>query len=186
MIGVNFVWGRFLAAALALAGTFVGMSATPALAAPGSAEADTEIVTRLSLIKDDDLFFGSIIRGTTAGTVTIAPSGARTATGGVTLVPSTFQPARFAGYGRNNQSVQISMSANSITLDRVGGGATMTVDTWIIGSTPTAQLSTVPLVFTISSSTGIFNFPLGATLRVGANQPSGTYTGTFSVTVNYL
>jgi len=26
---------------------------------------------------------------------------------------------------------------------------------------------------------------IGATLNVGANQPSGTYTGTFSVSVNY-
>lgn len=183
---MNFVWRRFLAAALAFAGALAGMGATPALAAPGSAKADTEIVTRLSLIKDEDLFFGKIIRGATAGTVIIAPSGARTSTGGVTLAPSTFQPARFAGYGRTNQSIQISVSANSITLNRVGGGATMTVDSWIIGSTPTAQLSTVPLVFTIGSATGIFNFPLGATLRVGANQASGTYTGTFSVTVNYL
>ena len=182
MIGAKFTWRRLLAAAFAVAAAW----ASPALAAPGSAKAEGVIVARLSLIKDDDLLFGNIIRGTTAGTVIIAPAGTRTSTGGVTLAPSTFQPARFAGFGAANQSVQISMSANTITLTRVGGGATMTVDTWIIGSTPTAQLTTTPLTFTIGSATGLFNFPLGATLRVGANQASGTYTGTFSVTLNYL
>ena len=77
------------------------------------------------------------------------------------------------------------MGANSITLNRVGGGATMAVDTWVIGSTPTAVLTTNPRVFTISSSNGIFNFPIGATLRVAANQASGTYTGTFNLILNY-
>jgi hypothetical protein len=154
-------------------------------AATRAARADATIVTPLSLIKDEDLDFGSLLPGTTAGTVVVPPSGARTSTGGVTLAPSTFGPARFAGFGRANQNVQISMSANSITLNRTGGGGTMQVDTWIIGSTPTAQLTTTPRVFTISASNGIFNFPLGATLRVGANQPAGVYTGTFSVTLNY-
>ena len=42
-----------------------------------------------------------------------------------------------------------------------------------------------PLAFRIASSTGMFAFPLGATLRVGARQAPGIYTGTFSVVLEY-
>ena len=31
----------------------------------------------------------------------------------------------------------------------------------------------------------VFNFQVGARLNVGANQMAGTYTGTYTVTVNY-
>ena len=165
-----------------------------ALALPGTAHAErvnvtgraeAVIVTRLSLIKTDDLNFGKIIAGTTAGTVTVTPAGARTATGGARLAGTGAQPAAFAGYGFQNQTVTISVNSNTPVVRRVGGSETMQFDTFIIGSTPTAQLTTAPLAFRIASSTGMFAFPVGATLRVGARQPSGTYTGSFSITLNY-
>jgi Domain of unknown function (DUF4402) len=173
---------RPVLALFGLAGMFFP-AAVAAQTGQGSAEA--VIVTRLSLIKDDDLEFGTMLSGPTAGTVVVPPSGARTKTGGVILVGAGFNAARFAGYGRFNQNVGISINANVLTLNRVGGGATMRVDTWVIGSTPTAPITTAPRTFRIASSNGIFNFPLGATLRVGANQRSGTYTGTFTITLNY-
>lgn len=147
--------------------------------------AEAVIVTRLSLIKTDDLNFGKIIAGTTAGTVTVTPAGNRTATGGTRLAGTGAQPAAFAGYGFQNQTVSISVNSNTPVVRRVGGSETMRFDTFIIGSTPTAQLTTAPLAFRIASTTGMFAFPVGATLRVGARQVSGTYTGGFSVTLNY-
>ena len=170
---------------LALWGGVGIFSPVVAIAQTAQGTADAVIVTRLSLIKDDDLEFGTMLAGSTAGTVVVPPSGARTSTGGVILVGTGFQPARFAGYGRQNQNVRVSINANVLTLNRVGGGATMRVDTWVIGSTPTAPITTAPRTFRIASANGIFNFPLGATLRVGANQRSGTYTGTFTLTLNY-
>ncbi len=62
----------------------------------------------------------------------------------------------------------------------------MRVRNFEIGSTPTAILSTTPLRFTITSALGNYNFPVGATLDVGANQTPGDYSGTFTVTLNYL
>ncbi len=157
-----------------------------AQAATQSAKADVTIVTPLSFIKDEDLDFGTMIRGTTAGTVVVPPTGARTVTGGVTLAPGTFGPSRFAGYGAPGQTVQISVASNSITINRVGGGGSMTVDTFMIGSSPTwSAITTAPTNFTIGSSNGIFNFAMGATLRVGANQAPGDYNGTFTVILNY-
>ena len=40
--------------------------------------------------------------------------------------------------------------------------------------------------FTIASALGNYNFPVGATLEVGANQTPGDYSGTFTITLNYL
>ncbi len=171
--------------ALALWGAVGVMVPAGALAETQHGSAKAVVVTSLSLLKVDDLDFGFIISGPTAGSVVVPPSGPRTKTGGVILPVSTFTPARFAGRGRQNQNVAISISTNTLTLNRVGGGATMTVNNWIIGSTPTAPITTAPLVFSIASANGIFNFPLGATLNVGANQRSGTYTGTFRLTLNY-
>jgi hypothetical protein len=172
-------------AVLAALGLWATLAATPGEAATRAGKADATIVTPLSLIKDDDLEFGSLLASGTLGTVVVPPSGARTSSGGVILAPGASFPSRFAGYGKVGQSVQISLGANSITLNRVGGGGTMTVDTFTIGSTPTAVLSTNPQVFTISASNGIFNFPVGATLRVKANQATGSYTGTFNLTLVY-
>ena len=62
----------------------------------------------------------------------------------------------------------------------------MRVRDFEIGSTPTAILSTTPTRFTIASALGNYNFPVGATLEVGANQTPGDYSGTFTITLNYL
>jgi Domain of unknown function (DUF4402) len=173
---------RLLAAVFALGAV---MGATPALAGSAPATSKAVIVTPLSFLRVQDLDFGSLIAGGTAGTAVIAPGGTRTVSGGVIAAASTFQPARFAGDGAPGQTVLISMSANSYTLTRSGGTQTMTIDTFVIGSSPITTITTTPLSFTIASATGIFNFPLGATLRVGANQTPGVYTGTFTVILNY-
>jgi hypothetical protein len=149
------------------------------------AGAEASIVRPLSFIYVKDLDFGTILRGSTGGTVTLSPFNVRTASAGITLVPSTTQAAEFAGWGSNNQNVDISLSANTITLTRIGGTQTMTMNTFIVGSTPTAQLTIVPRRFRIVSTTGVFQFPLGATLNIGANQMPGSYKGTFNITLNY-
>jgi len=173
-----------------LAGALLAAQAIPAPAFAQTAatanQAEAVIVSALSFFKVDDLMFGRIIPGTTAGTVVLAPDGTRTRTGGVRLASGpAAQPAAFAGRGAFNQRVAISVSSNTITLNRVGGGGTMNMDTFIIGSTPTAALTTAPLAFRIATPTGIFQFRVGATLRVRANQAPGNYVGTFAVTLQY-
>lgn len=143
------------------------------------------VVQRLSFIKTQDLDFGQFAATNRAGTVTIAPNGTRTATGGVVLAGRTGQPASFSGYGFPNQTVRISVSSATGTVTRQGGTQTMRFDTFIVGSTPQAQITTQPLAFRIASSNGMFAFPLGATLRVNANQVPGVYVGTFNVVLDY-
>lgn len=172
------------AAALLLA-AFALIAAQPAYAGtmPGSGE--ITIVSPLSFVIDDNLEFGAVVRGTTAGTVTITPTGTRAQTGGVTLINGGgHKPALFAGQGTFLQRVEISLGASSISL--TGPGAPMVVRDFVLGSTPTAVLTTTPLSFRIAALNGVFSFPVGATLEVGANQAPGVYSGNWSITLNYF
>lgn len=178
---------RALCAVLAVAG--LALAATPAAAkerATVSANARAVILENLSFVKVDDLDFGKLIAGTSAGTVVVSPASVRTATGGVRLAASTsVKAAKFAGKGSVNQLLTIMVTSNSVTLTRSGGGDTMTMDTFVIGSNPTVQLSTTPQLFFIGTASGMFQVPIGATLRVKAAQTPGIYAGAFTVTVQY-
>lgn len=176
----SYSWIQLLVGVAAI-GSFV--NAAPVMAATAPANAEISVVRPLSFIKVDDLDFGKVIPATIAGQVTLAPTGARTATNGIVLVGNTQQPASFAGDGTVNQRVDISLGSNTINL--TGPGPSMQVNTFVIGSTPTAVLTTTPTRFRIASATGIFQFPVGATLEVGASQPPGTYTGTWTITLQY-
>lgn len=168
----------------AVLGIGTAMAAAPAYAEAEQGSAEITVVRPLSFVIDDNLDFGSLFPSTVAGTVVMAPSGARTANNGIVLVGTGHTPATFAGMGTNNQRVDVSLGSNSIFI--TGPGTRMRVRDFVIGSTPTAVLSTVPRRFRINSATGVFAFPVGATLEVGANQTPGTYTGTWSITLNYF
>jgi hypothetical protein len=183
MIRTNRFFQRTARALLLAAFAMIGAQPAYAGTMPGSGE--ITIVSPLSFVIDDNLEFGTIIRGTTAGTVTITPTGTRTQTGGVTLVNgAAHKPALFAGQGTFLQRVEISLGASSISL--TGPGAPMRVRDFVLGSTPTAVLTTTPLSFRIAALNGVFSFPVGATLDVGANQAPGVYSGNWSITLNYF
>lgn len=170
----------FLIAACVLAG-----SAFPAWAQSATAQGQSQVgvITPLSFIQTEELHFGRIFASNTAGTVVVAPNGTRTRSGGVTLIGNDQQAAEFAGMGSFNQRVQVSLGSNSIFL--TGPGTRMRARAFTIGSTPTAVLTTTPQVFRIAGATGVFRFPVGATLDVNANQAPGTYRGTWTITLNY-
>jgi Domain of unknown function (DUF4402) len=160
------------------------VAATPACAEAEQGSAEVTVVRPLSFVIDDNLDFGALFPSNVAGTVTLTPAGARTATNGIVLVGTGFKPASFAGRGTFNQRVDVSLGANSIFI--TGPGTRMRVRDFVIGSTPTAILTTTPRRFRIAAANGVFGFPVGATLEVGANQVPGTYTGNWSITLNYF
>lgn len=167
------VWIR-LACVASLATLGHAAVSSPALAASISGLAQAAIVTPLSLVKTGDLRFGSIIPGAAQGTVIINPtSGARSNTGPLTLVGNNFGPATFLGLADRNRVILLTRGPLP-TLTRAGGGATMSMTNMTTQrngfNTPGGQ---------------ILNINIGGTLRVGANQMPGTYTGTFSITINY-
>lgn len=148
-----------------------------ARAATVGTPAEVVIVRPLSLVKTDDLRFGSIIPGGAAGTVTInAATGVRTSTGPIVLASSDHGPAHFVGLGGATVLVFFRrIGTGPITLTRAGGGATMTLN----------SLTGLPALRLFPGS-GILTFDVGGTLAVTANQPAGVYSGTFDVQLNYF
>ena len=127
----------------------------------------TTIVPRLSLVKTADLEFGQIMASSsTAGTVS---AGA------------------FTGLGTRNQLVVFSFGAPSVVLTRTNGAETMTADTFTLGPSTAGGLNQLGNSgrWRIISNNGLFTLPVGATLRVGANQTPGDYQGTFTLTAIY-
>ena len=167
---------RLLAATAVLAPLLL---AAPAAAAPVPASKNdagkATILKSLSVVKKADLDFGEIVTGS-AGTAVIDPlGGPETTTGTNTPVGTTAHPATFTATGSKNAVVNIKIPTAAVTLTRVGGGGTMTVSNWTLDGKTNRK---VP-----PSQT--FDFAVGATLTVGANQAQGTYVGTFDVTIQY-
>ena len=148
-----------------------------------SGTANAAVVRPNTLIKTDDLDFGTLISGATGGSVTIDPvTNARTASGGVTPVGSAAQRAIFQGTG-GILFITVSGST-SVTLTRAGGGApAMTAS--LVRAASTSGGGIALLGGTLLPS-GVQTYYIGGTLTVPANQPEGDYSGTFTLTVNYL
>jgi len=150
-------------------------SALPAAPVTRSATAEAAILSPLSVIKRADLDFGTLVV-TGAGTAVLdTVTGTLTTTGSVTPAGSSAHPARFTATGSRNAIALIRLPKNPITLTRVGGTETVTVSTWTQDGATNRR---IPI-------TDTFDFYVGATLAVAAGQAQGTYTGTFSVTVQY-
>ena len=161
---------RRVAAAVAL------LAAAPLAAAPVGSTGETIVLRPLTLVKVRDLDFGALIATPVAGTAVVNPlDGSVSTTGGVTPVPGGTSAASFAGARSLRGPVQIRIPTAAITLTRAGGTQTMTVNNWTLDGHKT---------FVVGPNEA-FEFNVGATLFVGANQMPGTYVGNFNVTVNY-
>ena len=166
----------------------LGFTNMPAHAEKAQTVVETIVLTPGSFFKVDDLFFGKILASNAGGTVTVTYGGARTATGGVTLVPGDFHPAEFAGMTPGNRPgnrpVRISVGSNTIQL--IGPGAAMTVRNFSPSASPGQYLRTAPRNYQINAiSNGMFNLYVGAELVVNANQLPGIYRGTWTITMDY-
>lgn len=160
-------------------GLTVGLMSAPAYAGTQQSSADANVLQPLQIINTSDLRFGTILRGTSAGTIVVNPTtGARTRTGpatGPTLVGNDGAAAQFLTYGGPLQFVQITRGPLPV-LTRQSGGGTMNVTQLTLNGATTRFLS----------SAGLLDLRVGGTLSVGANQPSGRYSGTFDITVTYF
>ena len=120
------------------------------------------------------LAFGRFVAGN-GGTVTVSPGGMRSAGGGAILVPSDAgAAAQFLVSGDANLTYAISLPVNGL-VSLANGANTMAVNDFTSSPNLTGLLSaggTQPLL-------------VGATLSVGNNQATGSYSGMFYVTVNY-
>ncbi len=150
-----------------------------ALAAPVSpnknATGSVTITAPATVRKLNDLYF-AFLTVTTAGTAVVDPNtDTMTTTGGVIHVGGVPYSALFEAVSPVKNVVLIRIPKSPSTLTRVGGTETMRVDTWTLaGSASRNVVAKEP-----------FQFKVGGTLHVNANQVEGTYVGTFTVDVQY-
>ena len=165
------------------------LAATTAAATPAFAQAVTDtaqatargvVLQQHSLVNNGALDFGIVtVDPATPGTVVIASSaaGTRSATGGVTLLPSPSQAARFDGLAAPNETVALTLTPPvGNVLQDASATNTVTVNSLSVdagGLTRTADAN------------GNFAVYVGGDFGLAANQASGVYTGTFTLTAEY-
>ncbi len=136
-----------------------------------TANVDITVAAPISISASGDMDFGTMVTTGTAGTVTVTPAGARSSVN-VDLLGGVPSAASFDVTGEGNANYSITFPS-SATL--TSGANTMTIDTFTDDAGASPKLP----------PGGSETFNVGATLNVGATQAAGTYSCTFSVTVNY-
>jgi len=152
---------------------------TPASAAPVSGTINFTVVAPLSITKTQDMNFGTLVPGATAGTVVLnASTGVVSPTGGVLTVSGVTSAAQFLLTSQSALYVVISYPA-ATTLTNAGG-TTMAVNniTWTNIAALCLGNTCLPLGNSITAK-------FGGTLNVAANQSPGVYAGTYIVTANF-
>jgi hypothetical protein len=118
----------------------------------------------------------ALLSVTTGGTAVIDPNTeTMTTTGGVLHAGWTPYAALFEGIAPVKGVVIVRIPKNPITLTRTGGTETMTVDKWTISGDSKRTVA----------AHEAFDFKVGGTLHVNANQAEGLYVGTFNVDIQY-
>lgn len=127
-----------------------------------------------SVTKTIDLSFGRLVSFGTTGTATINASGARSSTGGITLLPQgTVAAASFNVVGSSNSTYNITLPAPDTVL-LTYGGQNLTI---------TSFICSVPLTGKLGGNKTTMTFTLGATIAVAPSTTPGTYSQTFDVSV---
>ena len=128
----------------------------------------------IAIINNSPLAFGSFAAGS-GGTVTVSPSGVCSVGGDVIIVIANCAAAEFTVTGDPNFTYFIDLPAdNFVTL--IGPGSDMSITQFI--SNPTGANGQL-------SAGGSQNLTVGGTLNVGNNQAPGSYSGNFTIIVDY-
>lgn len=145
--------------------------ATASVTTTGSAA----IIQPITLTPGTGLAFGTIVRpGTGTGTVSInETTGARTVANGVVALASTASRATYAVAGEGGSTFSIAVPANF----NLTGPSTIPVTL-----TPTGTTGTLSNAL---GTAGTAAFGVGGNFSVASTTATGTYSGSYNVTVAY-
>ncbi len=149
------------------------------LAGNAAAQTATSTVTvqvesrAITLTNVAGLNFGTILPYGSAGSVFVNSNGTYSTSNAFISNATGVAPSAWAVTGVPGAPYAVTLP-NSVTI--TNGTETMTVNSFS-RSGGSGQLNL--------DAAGNGSFTVGARLNVGANQPAGTYAGTFNVTVNY-
>ena len=149
-----------------------------------SATVNAEILIPITIANTDmqGISFGNIIFFGDAGTVTLSPLSVATRAPSNTNFltgtgAGTVTAAKFTVSGEPDAAYSVTLPTD-LTLNSGTSADTMSVDEFTSLNAAEGTVGTL-------SEAGSELFYVGATLNVGATQASGTYSGSFDVTVNY-
>lgn len=133
----------------------------------------------VTLTATQSLNFGVICLTGSAGTVTVASDGSRTSTGDLILLSITpvAQPAILEIEYCPGGSVSLTFDATTILTNSKGGELTLDLG-------PTEKGISGTIFTTVSDCNIITPVNMGGTLHIPATAPTGTYIGSFAVTIN--
>ncbi len=169
---------RILAMTAAAAGA-LSFAGSANAAASASASANAEILSTITVVKDQDLDFGRVaVNG--AGSLTVSADESAPAACPATLICQGARvPAKFTISGTSGAGAGASVREASINL--TSGANSMVLNAFTVFF-PNGNTLALP---TPTSTSGEAQFNVGGTLAVGAAQSAGLYTGTFNVDVDY-
>ena len=158
-------------AALTLFGVVHG---TTALAATATASASATITDApITITNSQPLAFGDIAAGNQASVVSIATDGTRTLESGDAILGANSGSAGvFNITGEASKAYTVTLPSTNVTINDNTGNS-MTITDFVSNASGTV------------GSDGTDSFNVGAKLNVAANQPAGSYSGSFTVEVVY-
>jgi len=156
------------------------LSTTGVLAASDTGTATVTILRPLTVTKNTDLKFGTVVEPSSGSAdVTISAAGARTTTldvGGAAFGASTFTVA-----GEDGQAVTVS-APTSFAIANQNGPGSLTVTT--TGNTSNTGAQTLAGGTGLGSG-GTLLVSVGGKITVLSTTASGLYSGTFTVSASY-
>ena len=152
-------------------------SCTPTAGSNGLATAS--VLRGIAVSIGNNLIFGSVLRPLSGtGSVSLDTSNQRTFTNGVIgLATPTAQAASYTVSGEGGQLISVSIPP-SFTMTRSGGSETLNVTT-------SNSVSSSPTLSNGLGKGGTYTFRVAGSFPLDSTTPLGTYTGTFTVTVQY-
>lgn len=169
------------------AALLVSAAGAPAFAGPETASASASstamIIQPITVTKDRDMQFGTLVKPATgSGTVTIADGGARTLGTGIASPTSSATPtsAKFTIKGEGAQAMTVVVPAS---FNMANGSDTLTVTTSNDGSISSSG-TTKTLSGTLGSE-GQYAVQVGGQITLDSTTATGVYTGSFQVTATY-
>lgn len=152
------------------------LGATPASAATQVAQVNATVAKPLVLARVQDLDLGSIVLGpgTWSGAVVgISRAGVFSCASANLICTGATKVAKYNVQGTNNQVVRI--TAPNVTMTNQSDSSKTLILTVDAPATITLQNSGAPGS----------DFPIGGSITLSSTTASGTYSGTFNVTVDY-
>lgn len=160
-------------------------SAPAAYAQSSSGDTRAALISPFSIVNTQDLQFGDIIAGNAPGTVFVnTANGAVTSTGDVIMAGGSPSRANFIILGNFRQIVEVELPGGpSMQVTHTNGVDTMTIDQMALGN---GNRNFGTFVRARLGTTNVISLTVGGRLNVGANQASGSYSGTFDMTIDYF